>query len=102
MSNVGKDIEQKNGVSGIEKRRGHEGALSRTRIEPNCESKSVLGLMPRLERHTSKSQRRIGHLGGKGTIQSFTEDCARELSLTSTVHMHYTLAGISVSLTDFP
>ena len=50
----------------------------------------------------ARGQRRIGHLGGKCTIQMLTEDCARELSPTSTVHIHYTLAGIFVSLTDFP
>lgn len=90
MSIVGKGIEQTNGVSGIEKSTGHEDALSRTRIKPNCASKSVLGLTPRLEGHASKSQRRICHLGGNGTVQNFTEDCARELSPTSAVHMHCT------------
>ena len=54
MSNVGKGIGQKNGVSGIERSIGYEDALSQTRIKPNWAPKSVLGLMPRLERHASK------------------------------------------------
>ena len=66
-----KSREPSEGPSGNVVLRIGEGPNSRTRIKPSCASKSVLGLTPCLERHASKSQRRIGHLGGKGTIQVF-------------------------------